>query len=94
MRHHAQTPGEQREHAATVARERRYEPGSLLTMADVAELWGIAPKTVRWYRYLTLHGKTHLLPPTAPGARGKPLWLFEDVQRFQRPGHRWWDRRR
>ena len=55
-----------------------------LDQADIAELWGIDPSTVRRYKSLGLLPAPDAV--TGTGAGAKPGWLRETIENHHRPG--------
>jgi hypothetical protein len=75
-----------------VARRRGYERGTLLTLSQIAELWGVQPKSAREYRSQSLRegpsGRAKFPREDVVLDNGTPLWRFRTIRDFRRPRQR------
>jgi hypothetical protein len=62
-----------------------YKDDELLTMEQIALLWGVKKKTIQAYRFASTRDHPERFPPPDVQASYMPLWYYRTIRDFKRP---------
>lgn len=63
-----------------------YKDDDLLTIEQIAKLWGVKKKTIQAYRFASTHDFPGRFPKEDVTYARIPLWRYRTIRLFLRPG--------